>query len=386
MNIIEYTQGNHIAFSARPFGDGDSLVLCQAAYLHLADFAGKALKEVCALSADQLALVSPTRTELNGGLLQALATSSRLGDVVILAQTNKFDEQSSCQFSATAFDLGDEVYVAYRGTDGTLVGWKENLDLLYKDEVAAQEQGLAFLAKCAEVYRKPLRVGGHSKGGVLALYAAAFCDLAVQEGIVCVYSHDGPGLRNDLIATDGYKRIADRLDKTVPELSIFGMLFNYDEPFRVVQAGGSGLYQHLPYNWIIREDGSFAKGEGLTQRARIVRQIVDTMVPTMSMEDRYTFVSTVYYALKAANVNTVDEIATLRTVARVIAFNRKLPKETKHRLWRLLFQLISVAASTSTSVSQADRRKSRMEKKKKKETRGKTTGIKALDYHTEENK
>ena len=351
MDIIEYTTNNHSTWVDHPFCDADSLVLCQASYLNMDAFLGGTLGSVWAHAQQDIAHTIPARTELNSRLLQALATSTRLGSVVVADQINVFDEATCCQFCATLFDLGPCLYMAFRGTDGTLVGWKENLDLLYKDEVAAQEHGQALLQSYAHRYAKPMYVGGHSKGGVLALYAAAFCGASAQDHILAVFSHDGPGLRSALTETEGYRRIADRIQKTVPELSIFGMMFNYDAPFRVVQANASGIIQHLPYHWVINADGSFAEGQGLTPSAKIVRQIVDTMVANMTVEERYTFVSTVYYALRAADVNKVDEIASMRTLARVVSFNRTLPKETKRTLWRLFFQLISVSASASADVT-----------------------------------
>ena len=366
MDIIEYTMHNQNSWTDQPVCDADSLVLCQTAYLNLDGFLGCTLADIWPAAEPDIAHVSPARVELNTRLMQAFGSSARFGGVVIADQINVFDEAASCQFCATLFDLGPYMYLSYRGTDGTLVGWKENLDLLYKDEVAAQEHAQAMLQSCASRYAKLLYVGGHSKGGVLALFAAAFCGADAQDRILAVFSHDGPGLRSDLTFTEGYRRIASRIEKTVPELSIFGMMFNYDAPFRVVQANASGIIQHLPYSWVIEADGSFAVGQGLTQSAKIVRQIVDTMVANMTVEQRYTFVSTVYFALRAADVNKVDEIASMRTLARVISFNRTLPKETKRTLWHLFFQLISVSASAGVDVTKQARNQKRRAKQRAK--------------------
>lgn len=349
MNIVDYAKTATDDFRTRPFGEVDSLVLCQIAYLHLEGVLGARLADVYALCNVQMAQIAPTRTQQNSDLLAALAESRRFADVRILEQRTVFDTDTSCQFSATLFLVDEAYYLACRGTDGTLVGWKEDLDLLYVDILAAQSRALAWLNELTD---RPLLVGGHSKGGNLALYAAAFCTPSVQRNIVAVFDHDGPGFRETILAREGYARIVPRVHKTVPEMCVFGHILEDNIPYRVVCADGNGVYQHLPFNWQCNADGTFVMGEGITVGSQIIAEFCDKIVPAMTMDERKAFVGSVYESLRYAEVNRVGEIASFRTLQRVLRYNRTLPKETRRKVNHCVRLFIAVILGSSYSVTE----------------------------------
>ncbi len=374
MNIIDYANLQDVSFSQRPFGEVDSLLLSQLAYLHLESFAGVHLADLYDMLQGKVEDVAPAHVEETRALLLALGRSPRLGAVRIEEQRTTFDPATSCQYSATLFWLGDAYYLACRGTDGTLVGWKENLDLMYKEDTAAQEHAVGWLN---QLHSGRLIVGGHSKGGNLALYAAAFCDPEVQSRILAVYDHDGPGFMPSVCSRPGYSAIVRRVHKTVPEMCVFGHILVDEIPYTVIKADGNNIYQHFPFNWQVNPDGTFVLGKGLTVRSQIVREICDAIVPAMTMEERRAFVSTVYESLRSADVQRVGDIASVHTIAKALQYNRNQSKDVRDKVSRCVHLFLSVAWDSSVDVTEEyigatlnEWRAKRQEKKARAEEKG----------------
>ncbi len=162
------------------------------------------------------------------------------------------DEVAEIQFSAVTVELDDEtVYIAYRGTDDTLVGWKEDLNMSFMDVVPAQAEALAYLEQVLHKhdYRK-VYIGGHSKGGNLAVYAAVHVEDILQSSIVEVFNNDGPGFKDNILSKQQYMNISDRITTLVPQNSVVGLLLEHDETYQVVKSSqSSGIMQHDGFSW-----------------------------------------------------------------------------------------------------------------------------------------
>ena len=143
---------------------------------------------------------------------------------------NKVDPIQEKQFSAITIIMQDKtIYVAYRGTDNTIVGWKEDFNMSFSKLVPAQTDAVNYLESVAKKYKNRIRVGGHSKGGNLAVYAAAFCNKHVKDKIINVYNNDGPGFCDEVVNSEQYKEIIDRVHTYIPQTSIIGRLLNHEE-------------------------------------------------------------------------------------------------------------------------------------------------------------
>ena len=158
--------------------------------------------------------------------------------------------------------------MAYRGTDNSIAGWHEDFDMGYASPVPAQSEAVAYLRRMAEAGR-PLHVCGHSKGGNLAAYAAAFSDEATQELLQDIYSFDGPGLDEAALESEGYARIRPRLRSYIPQSSVVGLLMGYHTDYTVVHAQQVGILQHDGLSWQV--DGPrFQRDEEVDAGARIL--------------------------------------------------------------------------------------------------------------------
>ena len=160
-----------------------------------------------------------------------MAASARFSGLLLCGYENKIDDETQTQFSALTLLLPDgTAYVAFRGTDDTIVGWKEDFNLAFLPVVPAQRMAVQYLQAAAAVFsERPLRVGGHSKGGNLAVYSAVFCSEAVQNQLMQVYNNDGPGFRTSLLPLPEHKRVAGRIVTIIPESSVVGILLEHEE-------------------------------------------------------------------------------------------------------------------------------------------------------------
>ena len=183
-----------------------------------------------------------------------MAASRRFSDLTLCAYVSRTDEETQTQFSALTILLSDKTaYIAFRGTDDTIVGWKEDFNLAFLPVVPAQKMAAEYLsAAAAALPSHPLRVGGHSKGGNLAVYSAVFCGEAVQNQLMRVYNNDGPGFRTSLLGLPEHRRVADKITTILPESSVVGMLLEHEERYEVVRSTQSGLWQHDGFSWQVR--------------------------------------------------------------------------------------------------------------------------------------
>ena len=306
-NLFDYLlwRGD-LPFSAVGFNEVDGMILSRLAY---ADFenAEPLRGGEASLGAVAQALAEKKAEETDDtALLRALANSERFRDLRLCDYENRFDAETQTQFSAITVRLTQALsYLAFRGTDTTLVGWKESFNMAFLCPVPSQRAAADYLARAAE---KPGRflLGGHSKGGNLAVYAAAECDRAVQDRIVRVYSHDGPGFLESVLQSDAFRRIADRIEKTLPQSSVVGMLLEHQEHYSIVRSNRVSFLQHDPFSWQV-EGGSFVPFSHLTSDALYLDHTISAWLAQLSEADRERFVDALFDILSANDISTVDE-------------------------------------------------------------------------------
>lgn len=169
---------------------------------------------------------------------------ARLGNYVA-----ELDAATAEQFAALTIELSDgTVYVSFRGTDDTLVGWHENFDMSY-EVVPAQTRAVRYLDEVAARTEGPIMVGGHSKGGNLAVFAAALAKPRTRERIARIWDMDGPGFDRKVIAGLEYAQVEDRVALYVPTFDIVGQLLCRQEPTKVVASSARGMMQHSSASW-----------------------------------------------------------------------------------------------------------------------------------------
>lgn len=292
-NILDYlTWRGDFSFAQAPLNHVDALVLCRLSYIPFDGVVAEGFLDApvtIAEAADKcLALVHKKdatrafRLEDDEQLLNCLIKSERFRDLPLIGFRNVFDQAHAEQFSAVTIRLPDNaLFVAFRGTDGTIAGWREDFNMSFSDTVPAQRDAVAYLAEAASYFPGKLHIGGHSKGGNLAVYSATFCDPETQSRIASVVNHDGPGFNDNVISDARYKRILDRIHTYVPQSSIIGMLLEHEEDFSIVHSTNLGIMQHDVYSWEILRSG-FIPVEELTNSSRFIDKTLKEWVRGMT--------------------------------------------------------------------------------------------------------
>lgn len=298
-----------------PFNDVDSLILCQLAYLKFDGMVPDVNRNLppvelrrVAEDPDREKLFSDERYEkANRELFQSLTESRRFGRLRLNYYINLIEKERETQFSAVTFFLEDgTVYVAFRGTDENIVGWKEDCNMAFLSPVPAQRCSVRYLNMSAGRFPGKFVSGGHSKGGNLAVYSAMNCLREVQDRIEKIYSMDGPGFRPEVLEKCGYGRIAERVVKLLPHSSLVGMLFEQDIRYRVVESRSLGLLQHDPYSWIVRGD-HFVEARDLYQGRKFMDNTINEWLLSLEKDQLQTFVEALFKILEATEAdNLID--------------------------------------------------------------------------------
>lgn len=303
-NLFDYLYWRGgLSMAAAPFTPVDGLILSWLASMPLRSPAPATLGEAAARAADG------GEAEGDGlKFLRAMADSPRFRDMELQRLEEKFSESEEMQFAALTALTGDgRAFVAFRGTDATLVGWKEDFNMAFAEEVPAQREAVRFLDQAAAL-GIPLRVGGHSKGGNLAVYAAARCSGAAQARVSLVMNYDGPGLNPGVMDSAGYRAVEPRIETWLPEASIVGILLERSPRYHVVRSDAVGPLQHSPYSWQVTPDG-FVTVEELSGASLYADRTIRQWLNSMSLADREAFVEALYDIVGATQARTLDEIS-----------------------------------------------------------------------------
>lgn len=314
-NILSYLKWRgDISFEERPFCEVDNLILSELAYL---DFKGivpsvESGKEVpvklIEKSMNEAGRKGTCATEIPEDFLRLFAQSKRFGSARLSHFADVLDEESQTQFSAIQIHLEDgSFYIAFRGTGAELVGWREDFSMSYQI-MPAQRLAAEYLKQAIAVPHTLYRVGGHSKGGNLAVYAAMSCSKEQQAQIERVYSNDGPGLCPEIIDMEQYADIRPKIYRIVPEFSVVGSLFEQGSPDLIVRSTAAGLMQHDGFSWQI-EGEHFAACEALSRECRICNDIFDTWIESATMEQREVFTRDFFNALGSGGAKKISEIS-----------------------------------------------------------------------------
>jgi len=342
-NVISYLGTQFDSFDARELTDVDSLVLACISYYQVSDEAFSARTH------EGISLVDLYRADWFDGLtrglwdpdglvrlLGAIVASPRFRALRLCDYVSEMDPRREKQFSACTlrFPSGD-AYVSFRGTDNTIVGWKEDFNMAFETRVPSQARAVRYLERAASLTEGRVFVGGHSKGGNLAVYAAAMCDRATHARVNAAFSHDGPGFTRETLSSPSWKESAGLIHKTVPKSSLIGMLFEQQEEYVTVESTTVGILQHDPFSWVV-DDLGFLRTEGISGGAVFLDRSLNEWIASMSREERESFVDTLFSVFYASGEDTFAHLhSNWRTaVPAMLAAVSKLDEEERGYITR----------------------------------------------------
>ena len=383
-NMLDYIDWRgDITFSRSEFNDIDNLIFSQLSYL---DFNGMVPATDSTDSIDIISLSEKYFAEHRTGveeigimvpdqigiLLEKMARSARFRNIRFSNYINNINYEKELQFSAVTITIDDgSSYIAFGGTDDTIVGWKEDFNMSFMSVVPAQEEALRYLNIIGHKLDGGLRIGGHSKGGNLAVYAALHCDKELKKRFIKIYNNDGPGFSKKIIDTPEYALIADRVKTIVPESSIVGILMEHEEKLSIVKSREKGLFQHNAFSWEVLGP-SFLMAEERTSYSEISDLALRSWLADIDTEERVTFVDTLFDILESTDAKTFMDLNEnkMNTALSLIKTFKGLDDDKKEVMGNVIGALfkqnIKAAASSmfKDSDKKEDKEKKRDEKKK----------------------
>lgn len=351
-NIITYTRENFDTFEVRPFCPVDSLILSAAAYIHfpkvfpeVTGFQGMTVQQLYRAEFFEEMFHGILTAEDTKKLFTAMAASPRFRSVKIMGYTEQFDSVAEKQFSAVTFQISPSLcYIAFRGTDSTFVGWKEDFNMAFKYPIPSQEEAVRYMENAALYCSGSIYTGGHSKGGNLAVYASAMCRENVRCRISRIFSHDGPGFTAETLKSARFQQILPLVEKTMPQSSIVGLLFENQKEYHIVKSNQiGGIMQHDPYTWTLEKE-DFVYTEKITKDAKYADQTLNDWVRQISEEDRERFIDSLYGVLNANDLTTLESFRTNwhKNIPAAIHAASQLDSDTKRFLLRTIKELASL--------------------------------------------
>ena len=345
-NMLDYlVWRGDIPLSVVPWGGVDGLICAQFSYLDFhggQDTKGWTLEELNRIDA----LQEGTSNSFAGrkAVFQKMAESARFSETRMHHAIALTDPEIEMQFSAMCLDLPDgTTCVAFRGTDNTIVGWREDFNMAYQTRVPAQEAATLYLTRAAGLSDRPLRIVGHSKGGNLAVYASACVSKKIQKRIESIWSYDGPGMNREMSQTEGFGRIRERIHSYVPQTSIIGMLMDYYEPYTVVHSTASGISQHDPMTWQIYGP-QFVTQPNVDQTAKVTRDTLHNWLQNSTPEQRADFVDVLFRLVDTTKATRMSDLTgeKFRSLLTMVGNRKEVNPEARRVFNRLMAQAVTL--------------------------------------------
>lgn len=348
-NIFDYMDWRDLDLSKVEFNEIDNLILARLSYFPFDELI-KNEEEITIQEAYKRYKEKGT----TGRILQTedidffpiLANSVRFGKMRLTNYINKIEESTEKQFSAITIIMPDNtIYVSFRGTDNTIVGWKEDFNMSFSQIVASQIEAVSYLENTSKKYKEKIRVGGHSKGGNLAVFASAFCKDEIKQRIIEVYNNDGPGFCDKVVQSYEYRSILSRVHTYIPQTSIIGRLLNHEEKTTIINSTETGIMQHDLYSWQVL-GGEFVKDE-LTNSSKFIDKTITDWLKAVEPKQRELFIDTLFEILNATEAKTLTEISNnkLASAKAIIKTYQNIDPEIKEMMLRTLRVFVSIGKS-----------------------------------------
>lgn len=315
-NLFDYLAWRgDLPFSQSPLCDIDALIFSRLAYIRFDGIVPQGGSNALLLSeaAQYLARLPDANERVRNPqdlrLLQYAAASPRFSAIRLSHYRSLLDVKQAEQFAAVCLEIQDgSHFLTFRGTDNTLAGWKEDFNMSFLSPVPGQLDALGYLTELAETAPGPISLGGHSKGGNLAVYAAAFAAPQIQARIRSVYNHDGPGFPADVLVSPGYIAVHEKIRTFIPQSSIVGLFLEHEDTYTIIRSNQTGILQHDVYSWQVLAC-HFICLDTVTNSSRFLDQTFRQWLSAMTPQQREILINTVFDALASTQAVTLPELA-----------------------------------------------------------------------------
>ena len=350
-NVCDYVRWRgDLTLEQSEFNEIDNLILARFSYFPFDKIIEEneivTIKELSKRFSEQDVTKLPILWKDDVELFPLMGDSKRFGGMLATKYINKIDAEQEKQFSAITVLMPDNtIYVSYRGTDNTIVGWKEDFNMSFKSHIASQISAKQYLEEIAKEYpSSKIIIGGHSKGGNIAVYAATFASKEVKDRIINVYNNDGPGFCEDVIETAEYQEILPRVHTYIPQSSIIGRLMNHKEKYTIVESVQKGIMQHDLYSWQLLGK-EFVTLKKLTNESEFIDKTIKDWLENVEPEKREQVIDAVFEILNTTEAQTMKELKAnwFANAKTILGTYKTIDNDTKEMVWQTVNELLKVA-------------------------------------------
>lgn len=346
-NIMDYISWRgDLSFEQSQFNEVDNLILACFSYVNLDGISAvtkqkgiglkKLTKEFMKLHTMKELEADKSFIRLAPFMMMEMAKSVRFGKCVVRNYVNDIVTEAEQQFAAMEIVLENGTsYVSFRGTDDTIIGWKEDFNLS-TGVVPAQKRAIEYLQKISEHTDGMLRVGGHSKGGNLAIYGSVMCKSA-HEKILEIYSNDGPGFSREFQELPEMKEMMPKIIRIIPEYSIIGTLLEHEKEPVIVASSSKGLLQHDGFSWEV-QGPALVRRDSLNKTALRFIEILHKWIDGMDTEQKRLLIEDLFATLQASGYENLSEVQSggLKSLAAMVKRVEKFAPESRGMMQELL--------------------------------------------------
>ena len=346
-NIMDYISWRgDLTFAQSPFNEVDNLILACFSYVNLDRIPAvtrqkgielkKLVKEFKKLHTIKELEADKSFIRLAPFMMFEMAESVRFGNCVIRNYVNEIVTEAEQQFSAVEIVLDDGTsYISFRGTDDTIIGWKEDFNLS-TGVVPAQKRAVEYMQRISDKASGMLRVGGHSKGGNLAIYGSVMCK-SVHDKILEIYSNEGPGFSKEFQESPETAEMMPKIIRIIPEYSIIGTLLEHEKQPIIVASTSRGLLQHDGFSWEVQGPG-LVRRDSLNKTALRFIEILHKWIDGMDMEQKRLLIEDLFATLQASGYENLSEVQSggLKSLAAMVKRLDKFAPESRGMMQELL--------------------------------------------------
>ncbi len=272
-------------------------------------------------------------------LITNLGQSERFKNLIVSDFIKNTDSQTEKQFSAITIHISkEELYISFVGTDGSLIGWKEDFNISFMENIPSQIAGLEYTKMIAKKYpNKKIRIGGHSKGGNISVYVALNAPKEIQDKIIGVVNYDGPGFDKEKFKKHKDKEIINRIFTYIPQDSIIGRILEHEEKYEVILSTEKGIYQHDIYSWQIERD-KMIRTEKATDASERMYKTIKKWLKNTTPDQRKIFFDSIFEVFFSTQATTFGEISSswMRSAPKLFESYKGLSEEDRKNIIDML--------------------------------------------------
>lgn len=357
-NIIEYVNWRgDISFNEHPLNCVDALIFSQLIHIsyeyflpnpHENSFTIQNIYKTLKCS-DFYSRFIKTKSEKQQDaflLLELCSSSKRFSNVIFCDYEQIFEKENECQFAAGTYILDDKAQtkiIAYRGTDSSIIGWKEDFNLVYLDPIPSQKYATQYLDSFFKKHKGNIYLSGHSKGANNAIYASMNVAKKVQKRIVTIFNFDGPGLKKDQIESEQFNIIKNKINSYYPSFCLVGQLFYKKKQYQIISSNAKSFSQHDPFTWKINKE-TFEHELCFAKESVILIDILNSVLSKFTIKEQQKIIDSFFSVFLSAGLTTFEDYEDnkFKYAAKMISAYASLEPSCRMQIIQLITQFLPV--------------------------------------------